>query len=90
MLDLLTTDEDNEAAAQGWALAYVYDAASKKLAVRLIPSFTHARVKTAETATRVVVELARLKNDQLAARALRLVMAGMKPKTKPARKARTK
>lgn len=77
-----TTQQIAAAAAQGWQLAEVFDLKSKRLTTEIIPSWTHPRVQSAPVAVRVVSELARIKNDQLAIQALQVVMASRNPATK--------
>ena len=63
MNDLLTIEEDAEAAAQGWGLHHVYELELKQWVVRILPA----------EATPHVVTLAR-NNQVLPLKALRLMM----------------
>lgn len=74
MFDLLTTEEDEAAAKQGWQLTYVFDPRTKRTAPEILPSWTHPKVKTKDVATRVAVAMAHGKNDPVAKRAVQLVM----------------
>lgn len=75
--DLLTVEEANEAAGQGWGVYDVYDQATDKWRVMVLGS------PNAEAATRGVIARAKT-GSLLAQKALRLVMAGVvrRPKGK--------
>ena len=75
MRDLLTADEDLQAAAQGWGLFDVYDIKAARWRVMVLGQ------PSAEVASRRVVEQAR-QGSGVALKALRLVVKGVVP-TKP-------
>lgn len=62
MHDLLTADEDRQAAAQGWGLHHVYDMAVNQWVIRILPA----------EATTYVVNLAKA-NQPLPLKALQLM-----------------
>ena len=64
MFDLLTLDEDKQAAASGWTLQYVYDDKTSRWTVQVFPI----------AMTVNVIHQARIGN-QLALKALRFVAA---------------
>lgn len=71
MFDLLTIEEDAQAASEGWSLNYVFDLQKNKWIVEISPS---------EMAT-TVIGMARM-NHPLALKALRLVAAPITRKGK--------
>ena len=73
MHDLLTIEEDKEAAAQGWSLAHVYDLATARWRVMVLG------MPSAEAVGQQVVALARMGNP-VAQKALGLVMKSNKGK----------
>lgn len=75
-----TPEQIAQAAQQGWQLADVFDLKTHKLSTEIIPTWTHKYVRSAPVAVRVVSELARVKNDQLALLALQIVMTSKHPK----------
>lgn len=75
-----TPEQIAQAAQQGWQLADVFDLKTRKLSIEIIPTWTHKYVQSAPVAVRVVSELARVKNDQLAMLALQIVMTSKHPK----------
>ena len=72
MRDLLTADEDLQAAAQGWGLFDVYDLKTTRWRVMVLGQ------PSAEVASRRVVEQAR-QGSGVALKALRLVVKGVVP-----------
>lgn len=77
MFDLLSIQEDQAAAAQGWELAYVYDQGRKQMRPQVLALPGH--FKHAEAASAFVVDQARLRNE-LAIKAIRLVVHHAKGK----------
>ena len=67
--DLLTVNEDAEAAQQGWGLYHVYDSATSTWAIRILPAAMLG----------LVVNLAKA-NHPLPLKALRLVAKQKAPK----------
>ena len=85
MTDLLTTEESEQAAQQGWQLCYVFDQDRSRWIVEVLPTAEH-RVKSARFMQTVVLNLARSK-DPVALRAMALVMKSHTPeKTKRTKK----
>lgn len=76
MFDLLTIKEDEEAAQHSWGLRYVWDLASRRLRVLVLPVGTD-RFKNATEAIAHVVNQAR-QSHPLSVRALGLVVASLK------------
>lgn len=74
MYDLLTIEEDQEAAASGWSLEYVYDIKSGRWVVQILPLLFIKPFHYADAMATQVVGMARLGNP-LALKALRLVAA---------------
>lgn len=66
-LELLTAEEDAQAAVQGWSLEYVFDLASSKWRVMVLGA------PSAEAAGRFVIDQAR-SGSPLAQKALGIVM----------------
>ena len=75
MFDLLTKEEDEQAAARGWSLEYVFDCATNRLVVAILPKQFKPPFVNGETMVRAVVAHART-GDRLSARALKLLMRG--------------
>lgn len=74
MFDLLTIEEDIEAALFGWGVNYVYDLQSRRWTVQILPLTFLPPTTNADIATSQVVGLAR-SGHLLAIKALRLVAA---------------
>jgi hypothetical protein len=77
MFDLLSVQEDQHAATQGWELAYVYDIGRKQMRPQILALRPH--FKNAEDAAAFVVNQARQRND-LAIKAIRMVVHHAKGK----------
>ena len=86
MTDLLTKDETEHAAKQGWLLSYVFDQGTSKWLVEVLPVKDN-RVRSARHMQTVVMNLAR-NRDPVALRAMSLVMAGIIP-TKATKRKKT-
>lgn len=76
MFELLTTNESERAAAQGWQLSWVVE--ESKTLVQILPSWQVAQIKSAEQAYRLVMTLAKT-NDPTALRALQLCVRSRQP-----------
>lgn len=74
MFDLLTIEEDREAAASGWSLNYVYDARAERWAVQILPLIFAKPFEHADAMASQVIGLARI-GHPLALKALRFVAA---------------
>ena len=77
MFDLLSIQEDQHAAAQGWELAYVYDLRRRTMRPQILALRPH--FNNAEQASTFVINEARNRND-LALKAIRLVVHHAKGK----------
>lgn len=73
MFELLTTNERDRAASQGWLLSWVYDLTTKKALVDVLATGEIPKVRHAEAARNQVVAQARA-GDPLAIKALRLTV----------------
>lgn len=85
MLDLLTIEEDEQAAKQGWLLSHVFDQSTSRWLVEILPTRSNEKVKSARLMQTIVLNLARNK-DPVALRAMSLVMASHAPAKPPKRK----
>lgn len=81
MFDLLTIEEDQEAARLGWNLNYVFNDAANQWSVQILPTVFAAPFKYAEIMAAKVVGDARM-GHALSIKALRLTVAPIKPKGK--------
>ena len=79
MFDLLTIEEDKEAADLGWSLNYVYNVAVEKWAVQILPLVFAKPFDHAEAVALKVVHDARV-GHALSIKALRFMAAPIKPK----------
>ena len=84
MTDLLTTKEAEQAAQQGWQLCHVFDAATSKWLVEVLPT-KDSKVHSAKRMQATVLGLAR-ERDVVALRAMSLVMASHAPQTPKAKR----
>ena len=74
MFDLLTIEEDREAAAMGWSLNYVYHAEAKRWNAQVFPLAFVKPFECAESMAAHVVGMARM-GHPLSIKALRFVAA---------------
>lgn len=81
MNDLLTSEEAATAAQQGWMVKNVYTNPQNRWQVQILPTQFDAMFPNADAAAVHVVGLAR-SGQQVATKALRLVMASHAPPTK--------
>lgn len=85
MLDRLSNRETQYAAAQGWQLCDVFDLASSRWCVEVLPTKEN-EIKSAAAMQRVVYDLAAC-NDSVAIHALRIIVRSHQ--SKPKRKKKT-
>ncbi len=81
MYDLLSIEEDSEAAKRGWSVEYVFDCKTRKLVVLILPRHFAPPWPHAPAATAGVIQAAR-DGDRLSIKALGLMTRGLKPKGK--------
>ena len=74
MYDLLTIEEDKQAAAGGWSLEYVYDTKTSRWVVQILPRSFMKPFHFADAMAARVVGMARM-GDPLSIKALRLMAA---------------
>lgn len=85
MSDLLTDDEAKHAASMGWQLCHVFDLATTRWLVEVLPTKEN-KVQSARRVQATVLELARGR-DTVALRAMSIVMQSHSPqKTKRKKK----
>ena len=87
MTDRLSDRETRHAAAQGWQLCDVFDLASSRWQIEVLPTEEN-EIKSTAAMQRVVYDLAAC-NDSVAIHALRIIVRAHQPKPKPRRKKKT-
>ena len=72
MFDLLSLEEDKEAAALGWCLSYVYNTKTCRWAIQILPLVFSEPLEYVDVIAAKVVGMGRI-NHPLALKALRLM-----------------